>query len=373
MQINDLTGRPIGEFTVKRRVPHPLGRRGTFWECECSCGRVEIVRSTLLVCPSQRLRDRCLKCARRRVSNHFLPGHDTGAVTLVELLDASDPRIMSHKNGHWLCRCRCGAEIVRSQAKLLASASFPARAACPTCRPKRKDRPALDVLPSSGDDISARQWEAVRLFREGLTYRQIASRMGVSWQRVSQLIKTAVRRHSSKGKDMGWQYREEWPADELLSPRELEIVRLRRQGLPPREIAARLGRKVAAVSQALYLIRRRGPNGWRVANHNVSFLVERLPAVTLVRAKAPAGASEEEMTGARVPYNLPEELPVVIAVDGPAWLGPFLAAGTKRTPWVGLLLDDHRAVVVHRNAAQGPLPGTVLSIRSPEDFESPPA
>ena len=83
------------------------------------------------------------------------------------------------------------------------------------------------LLPES-DSLSPREREVLELLRRGLSYREVAETLGVSYS----TVKVLAHRLRRKGVNL---------AGQRLSRRERLVLELLRQGKPYREIAGLLG------------------------------------------------------------------------------------------------------------------------------------
>lgn len=97
----DLTGKRVGKLVVLRATSRRVGKNGdVLWECQCDCGNVTEVRTSLLI--SGRTRScGCLHTDKHLVKD--LTGQRFGRLTV---LRATDKR---HNNMVvWECKCDCG-------------------------------------------------------------------------------------------------------------------------------------------------------------------------------------------------------------------------------------------------------------------------
>jgi len=98
----DLTGKQFGKLTViKRSIGN---KKGTFWDCQCSCGNKVTINAS-------NLKDRHTRscgCMRKESKSTDLTGLQFGRLTAMK-------RVPSHygSGGYlWLCKCTCGKEVL---------------------------------------------------------------------------------------------------------------------------------------------------------------------------------------------------------------------------------------------------------------------
>jgi hypothetical protein len=101
----DITGQRFGELTVIRLGSS--GRRGAFWECECSCGKTITVGGVSL----RRSRRPTRSCGHEKYEKrgplHDLTGQVFGDLTVLAFAK------MVGEGAWWKCRCMCeGLTIV---------------------------------------------------------------------------------------------------------------------------------------------------------------------------------------------------------------------------------------------------------------------
>lgn len=93
----DLTGRKFNLLTVIREVPRTTAKTGTYWLCECECGKQTIVSSSNL----KRSQVKSCGCAR----GIKLEGKVFGRLTVIKSVGKD-----RHGFIKWLCKCECGNE-----------------------------------------------------------------------------------------------------------------------------------------------------------------------------------------------------------------------------------------------------------------------
>jgi hypothetical protein len=106
----DLTEQRFGRLTACHRVPTPPTdrKKNVWWECVCECGARVRVRAT-------HLRQRTVRscgCKRRE----DLWGQRFGRLVVEDLTSEKTAR----GGREWVCRCDCGAVVLRSGWQLTA-------------------------------------------------------------------------------------------------------------------------------------------------------------------------------------------------------------------------------------------------------------
>ena len=96
----DLTGEVFGRLTVLER---DITRKGTYWKCQCECGKIKsVLGSNLRRGVTQSCG--CLQRERTGTANvHDLTGQIFGRLTVIE---RDNSKIGG--NCYWLCKCACG-------------------------------------------------------------------------------------------------------------------------------------------------------------------------------------------------------------------------------------------------------------------------
>ena len=107
--IHDLTNQRFGKLVALYPTAKRL-RRSTIWHCRCDCGRVKDISANNLVQGSTRSCG-CLQQGRRQNSDET--GKTYGWLTVIARAPNSP-----FATSRWLCRCRCGRELVVDGAKL---------------------------------------------------------------------------------------------------------------------------------------------------------------------------------------------------------------------------------------------------------------
>lgn len=102
----DIAGARYGQLEVLGRVAG--SHAPTLWACKCACGkRVELTRGLLT---AGRKSCGCLTAAKD------LTGKRRGKLVVVRR--AERPPESKYGGTHWLCRCDCGAEVIRAHGRL---------------------------------------------------------------------------------------------------------------------------------------------------------------------------------------------------------------------------------------------------------------
>lgn len=106
-QQTDLSGRRFGRLTVLQR-DHVHPANGSFWQCQCDCGQLKVVRQNSLIGGLTKSCG-CLNhdTEKRRKS---MAGQRFGRLLVVKYVKTV--RVGSNKSfdAVWLCRCDCGQE-----------------------------------------------------------------------------------------------------------------------------------------------------------------------------------------------------------------------------------------------------------------------
>ena len=111
----DLTGNKYGRLTVLGKDTNRITKSGSYWICQCECGKIKSIKSTSL----RRGEIQSCGCLRNELTykgneNHrdHLEGQRFGKLTVLER-DNTKPRGVVY----WLCQCDCGKIIsVRGQS-----------------------------------------------------------------------------------------------------------------------------------------------------------------------------------------------------------------------------------------------------------------
>lgn len=110
----DLTGNKYGRLTVLNRDFSKKTNSGSYWICQCDCGKIKSVRSSSLR-RGEIQSCGCLRNERTYISNEIhrdhLEGQKFGKLTVLKR-DETKPRGVVY----WICECECGKIIsVRGQ------------------------------------------------------------------------------------------------------------------------------------------------------------------------------------------------------------------------------------------------------------------
>ena len=104
----DLTNNVYGRLTVLRKDNERLTNNGSYWICQCECGKIKSVRSSSLrrgeIQSCGCLRTEQARLAKERISKEAMIGKRFGKLTVIE---------RSKKKGedgrlYWICECDCG-------------------------------------------------------------------------------------------------------------------------------------------------------------------------------------------------------------------------------------------------------------------------
>lgn len=110
----DLTGNKYGRLTVLNRDFSRKTNSGSYWICQCNCGKIKSVKSSSLR-RGEIQSCGCLRSERTYISNEIhrdhLEGQKFGKLTVLKR-DETKPRGVVY----WICECECGKIIsVRGQ------------------------------------------------------------------------------------------------------------------------------------------------------------------------------------------------------------------------------------------------------------------
>ena len=116
-RILDLTGETFGKLKVLCRTvqPQDSSRGGTWWLCECVCGRQEVLNGADL---RENRRKQCRNC-KEESRNMTGQEHGTWLVIRTATEDETPDAKSSRKTTWWKVRCiHCGKEAIRSRDNL---------------------------------------------------------------------------------------------------------------------------------------------------------------------------------------------------------------------------------------------------------------
>jgi hypothetical protein len=125
---HQLTGRIFGNWTVLRQVPAPVGKKGTYWLCRCTCGAEKSVQGSSLVRGTSR---GCLPCHARRVGPigagamfKDMTGMQCGDWTV---LRRAEGRTDLNGVAYWVFQCACGTMDTRRGTDLRTGRTYRCR------------------------------------------------------------------------------------------------------------------------------------------------------------------------------------------------------------------------------------------------------
>lgn len=104
----DLTGHTYGRLTVLRKDTERITNSGSYWICQCECGKIKSVRSSSLrrgeiqSCGCQRIENSRL--IKERISKENMIGKKFGKLTVLE----RSPKKSKNGQLYWICKCDCG-------------------------------------------------------------------------------------------------------------------------------------------------------------------------------------------------------------------------------------------------------------------------
>lgn len=101
---HDLLGKCFGELTVLKAVLPRDKRRGVWWQCRCTCGRIVEMPGTLLVTGR---RTHCGCKTEKHYAYRDVTGQRFNRLTALFPLDERDAK----GSVMWRCRCDCGNEV----------------------------------------------------------------------------------------------------------------------------------------------------------------------------------------------------------------------------------------------------------------------
>ena len=103
----DLTGQTYGRLTVLHKDTERITKSGSYWICQCSCGKIKSVKSSSLR-RGEIESCGCLRNERTYAANEHnrdhLEGQKFGKLTVIER-DNTKPR---GGPTYWICLCDCG-------------------------------------------------------------------------------------------------------------------------------------------------------------------------------------------------------------------------------------------------------------------------
>src|SRR5579872_1311952 len=100
--LKNITGQTFGLLTVIRRGTR-RDPRHAYWLCRCACKRRKEVRSDSLRSGAIR----SCGCIPRGHAAENISGQKFGRLTALVRVGAT-----ARRNSRWLCRCRCGREVI---------------------------------------------------------------------------------------------------------------------------------------------------------------------------------------------------------------------------------------------------------------------
>ena len=109
----DFTGRIFGSWTVIERAPAHGRKGGAHWRCRCKCGTERIIAGVTLRCGGSK---QCRVCLGRKQAEPLVAGRAYG--NWIVLGRAERPAGCCTTVAYWRCKCKCGAESIRSTAQL---------------------------------------------------------------------------------------------------------------------------------------------------------------------------------------------------------------------------------------------------------------
>lgn len=113
--ITDLVGRRFGKLLVQEFAGYqtiPSGKRFVQWKCLCDCGNTRLVLAKNLN-SGNTVSCGCYGGGQRAKD---LTGLTFGSLTVIGRAD--DKTYKSHKLPTWLCRCKCGRDVVSTLSNL---------------------------------------------------------------------------------------------------------------------------------------------------------------------------------------------------------------------------------------------------------------
>ena len=124
MTARDLTGRTFGRWTVLARAARRRGQKNPAWRCRCACGTIaEVQTCQLLAGRSQSCGCRMQELARERRPwrRRNLRGRRVGDLLVLRMGPSLPSTSRYHPTGHsaWVCRCRCGREVLITTRALI--------------------------------------------------------------------------------------------------------------------------------------------------------------------------------------------------------------------------------------------------------------
>lgn len=102
----NLTGQHFGRLTVLYKDTERKSKTGSYWICQCKCGKIVSVRSASLRNGSISSCGCYRKEKLSQLKTENLLGQKFGLLTVIE----KAPK--KHNRTAWLCRCDCGNQII---------------------------------------------------------------------------------------------------------------------------------------------------------------------------------------------------------------------------------------------------------------------
>lgn len=108
----DLTGQKFGRLTVLHKDEERITKSGSYWICQCECGKIKSVRSSslrngdIVSCGCFRM-EKVMETKEARGLVDNLIGQRFGFLTVIE----KDPERESTGAVKWICKCDCGNKV----------------------------------------------------------------------------------------------------------------------------------------------------------------------------------------------------------------------------------------------------------------------
>lgn len=105
----DLTGQRFGRLVVLRKDNERITKCGSYWICQCDCGKIKSVKSSslrrgeIVSCGCYRM-ERVMKTKEEKGLIDNLIGQKFGFLTVI----GKDPQRTNNGSVKWICLCDCG-------------------------------------------------------------------------------------------------------------------------------------------------------------------------------------------------------------------------------------------------------------------------
>ena len=109
-KIIDLTGQRFGRLTVLYKDDNKMTKSGSYWVCQCDCGKIKSIKSSSL------RRGEIISCGcyrteqimKTKIQNNLIDNLIGQRFGLLTVLDKDYEKTKQYKAVYWICQCDCG-------------------------------------------------------------------------------------------------------------------------------------------------------------------------------------------------------------------------------------------------------------------------